>query len=205
MQEPDGEIDDRLDGHAGVVGDAVFGVGGLEAGEVEPIVFLAVDPEPRQPAGQPGAPTHLQGLAGQHDEHADPGHDDDEPPEGDERLERRGAVFLLQGVEEPALPAVHRDIDADIQEHEGAEANGQAPGERPRSAGPEAPRQAREGARDAAVISGSFAVVGMVAGRRNGCGHELPAGLFLFLPAGEAPPAGAPVSTAASGRPRAKP
>jgi hypothetical protein len=137
-EQADGEIDHRLGRPADIVGDAVFGIGRLVAGEAEPEEAALIDPAIGQLARDPLPPVHLESLAGDEDDDAEPGRDQNQHRKDRHRNQRALAVLLLERVEEPAVPA----IDGDIGENRENDRNCEQERPEPGAAGARAPPEA---------------------------------------------------------------
>ncbi len=144
QEQADAAVDQDLGCPAGVVRDAVFGVGGFGAGQPQVIEALAVEPAVDQLPGHPFAPAHLQGLTRAHDADADRGHGGDDQAEGEHGAPERRGVLGGQRVEEPLVPVVHGERGADAEGQECDEGERDRPGAPAAVAAPEAAREPRE-------------------------------------------------------------
>ena len=136
------EIDQRLGGPAGVIGDPVLGVLRLFPACAQAVKALRRQPSVEHAGHDPFSPPDLQRFTAKHDAHADRGHRHNDDGEHHDRTAKGTHITRFEAVEEPAIPVIHGDRGCSRQKQQHEQGECEEPGARGPVIRPEPPGKA---------------------------------------------------------------
>jgi hypothetical protein len=144
VQDPQREIDQKIDGEPRVLGDARFGVVRLCLHNRQLVEMTIGHPAADQRSHQPSPPSQLQTHPGVQQAHRRAGGEQGQASDNHDSKKDVARVLLLESVEKELVPAVYRQGRAKVEKQKSQYRDGQECGFPARGPAPESDRQPHE-------------------------------------------------------------